>query len=129
MRHEDKLFVELDTPCTVFRVPPLTLQPIVENAVVHGVSPDLEPLYLSVLTRETETGSEIIVEDTGPGFAPAADGEPHVALANIRERLAMMCGGTLEIENRKTGGTRVTILVPMRKPGQSPEEERDHKPK
>ena len=117
VRHEDKLFVELDTPCTMFRVPPLTLQPIVENAVLHGVSPDLAPLYLTVLTRETESGSEIIVEDTGPGFAPADDGEPHTALKNIRERLEMMCGGTLEITQREAGGTRVTIRVPLRKGG------------
>lgn len=117
VRHEDKLFVELDTPCTMFRVPPLTLQPIVENAVLHGVSPDLEPLYLTVLTRETESGSEIIVEDTGPGYAPADDNEPHIALENIRERLEMMCGGTVEITSREAGGTKVTIWVPQRKSG------------
>ena len=69
------------------------------------------------MTRETESGSEIIVEDTGPGFAPADDGEPHTALKNIRERLEMMCGGTLEITQREAGGTRVTIRVPLRKGG------------
>ena len=114
-RHEDKLVVEFDTPFTAFRVPPLTLQPIVENAVLHGVSPDLEPLHLTVSTRETKNGSEIIVEDTGPGFAPVDDHEPHIALKNIRERLEMMCGGTLEIVQRETGGTEVTIRVPFRK--------------
>lgn len=114
VRHEDKLYIELDTPWISFRIPPLTLQPIVENAIVHGVSPDLEPLYLSVLTRETKTHSEIIVEDTGPGFAPVDDHEPHIALANIRERLEMMCGGTLEITSREMGGTRVTIRVPLK---------------
>ena len=114
VRHEDKLYIELDTPWTSFRVPPLTLQPIVENAIVHGVSPDLEPLYLSILTRETKTHSEIIVEDTGPGFVPVDDREPHIALANIRERLKMMCGGTLEITSREMGGTKVTIRVPLK---------------
>ena len=114
VRHEDKLYIELDTPWISFRIPPLTLQPIVENAIVHGVSPDLEPLYLSVLTRETKTHSEIIIEDTGPGFAPVDDHEPHIALANIRERLEMMCGGTLEITSREMGGTRVTIRVPLK---------------
>ena len=115
VRFEDKLFVEFDTSVTVFRLPPLTLQPIVENAVKHGVSPGLDPLYLSVLTRETETGCEIIVEDTGPGFAPSDDKEPHIALANIRERLKTMCAGTLEIASREAGGTRVTILIPMKR--------------
>lgn len=112
VRYENKLFVRLDTPCTSFRLPPLTLQPIVENAVIHGVSPGLEPLHLSVLTRATETGSEIIVEDTGPGFLPSDDNAPHIALANIRDRLRTICGGTLEITEREHGGTRVRIFVP-----------------
>ena len=119
-RYEEQLFVEFDTPHTFFKLPPLTLQPVVENAVKHGVSPHLGTLYLSVRTRAAEEGSEITVEDTGPGFSPADDNEPHIALANIRERLALMCGGTLEIEQRETGGTRVTIRIPMRK------QENDH---
>lgn len=114
VRHEDRLYVEFDTPCTSFCIPPLTLQPIVENAVVHGVSPDMEPLYISVMTREVKAGYEIIVEDTGPGFAPADDQTPHIALANIRERLEMMCGGSVEIASRETGGTRVTLRVPLK---------------
>ncbi len=112
-RFEGMLFVEIDTPHTGFRIPPLTLQPIVENSVKHGVSPGMQPLYLSVLTRETPDGSEIIVEDTGPGFAQTDDNEPHVALANIRERLALLCGGTLSIEPRAAGGTRVTLHIPF----------------
>ena len=114
-RFEGQLFVEFDTPHTFFKLPPLTLQPVVENAVKHGISPHLGPLYLSVRTRATEDGSEITVEDTGPGFSPADDNEPHVALANIRERLALMCSGTLEIATRDGGGTRVTIRIPMKK--------------
>ena len=113
-RFEGRLFTEIDTPHTNFQLPPLTLQPIVENAVKHGVSPELEPLYISVLTRETPDGSEIIVEDTGPGFTPADDNEPHIALANIRERLDMLCGGTLTIEPRAAGGTSVTLFIPNR---------------
>jgi len=113
IRFEDKLFVEFDTPFTVFRLPPLTLQPIVENAVKYGVSPGLEPLYLSVVTEESDQGVAIVVEDTGPGYAPADDNEPHIALANIRQRLKTMCGGSLEITQRKDGGTKVTIRIPQ----------------
>ena len=113
VRFEDKLFVEFDTPFTVFRLPPLTLQPIVENAVKHGVSPGLDPLYLSVVTEGSNQGVAIIVEDTGPGYAPADDNEPHIALANIRQRLKTMCSGSLEITQRKDGGTKVTIRIPQ----------------
>ncbi|MBE6997248.1 MAG: hypothetical protein E7427_03660 [Ruminococcaceae bacterium] len=120
VRFEGRLFVEFDTPCTLFRIPPLTLQPIVENAVKHGVSPDLAPLSLSVLTRETGAGAEIIVEDTGPGFAAADSDSPHIALANLRQRLDLMCHGTLKIEPRPAGGTKVTIIIPVRDAQQAP---------
>ena len=114
VRFEEQLFVEFDTPHTSFRLPPLTLQPVVENAVKHGISPHLEPLYLSVRTSVAGDVSEITVEDTGPGFSPTDDNEPHIALANIRERLSLMCGGALEIAARDTGGTKVTISVPKK---------------
>ena len=109
---EDLLFVDFDTPHTSFRIPPLTLQPVVENAVKHGMDPESEPLHLSIRTRKTDSGSEIIVEDNGSGFDPAEDSEPHHALANIRQRLEMMCGGKLEIMPREGGGTVVKIMIP-----------------
>ena len=113
-RYEKKLFVRFDTPHTRFRLPPLTLQPIVENAVKHGLDPSRGPLFITIRTRETESGSEITVGDTGPGYTPADDDEPHIALANIRERLALMCGGELTIRSGENGGTVVTITVPRK---------------
>ena len=113
-QHEDNLFVTFDTPHTNFRVPPLTLQPLVENAVKHGMDPNGEPLHIYVKTRETDSGSEIIVENDGPDFNPADDNEPHIALANIRERLKMMCKGTLKIAPRQEGGTVVTVVIPQK---------------
>ena len=130
----DSLFVEYDTPHTEFRVPPLTLQPIVENAVKHGMDPEAEPLRISIRTRSTDLGSEIIVEDNGPGFEPdgqdalvsgqshggdafattnvTGDNEPHIALANIQQRLKMMCGGKMTIMPREGGGTVVKVTIP-----------------
>ena len=111
-QYEDSLFVEYDTPHTMFRVPPLTLQPIVENAVKHGRNPYAGPLHISIRTRKTDSGSEITVSDDGQGFAPADDGEPHVALRNIRQRLEIMCGGHLAIAPNPGGGTVVTVTIP-----------------
>ena len=110
--YDENLFVEYDTPHTGFRVPPLTLQPIVENAVKHGLDPDSEPLFITIQTRETDSGSEIIVSDNGPGFEPAADDKPHIALANIRQRLKMMCRGKMTIMQREGGGTVVKLTIP-----------------
>ena len=110
---EDSLFVSFDTPHTMFRVPPLTLQPIVENAVNHGMNESCDPIHISVVTRQTDLSSEIIVNDDGPGFKPTDDDEPHIALNNIRQRLELMCGGTLEVAPREGGGTSVKVTIPI----------------
>ena len=112
VRFDGRLFIEFDTQYTGFKLPPLTLQPIVENAVKHGVDPDLEPLHIIVHTREIKNGVEVIVEDTGPGFDNTYNNGPHVALDNIRERLKMMCGGKLTVSERNGGGTVVSIFIP-----------------
>ena len=109
---EDSLFVRFDTPHTRFRVPPLTLQPIVENAVKHGLRSSSDPIHISVVTRQTDNASEITVEDDGPGFDPVDDNEPHIALDNIRQRLEWMCRGRLTIAPREGGGTAVTVTIP-----------------
>ncbi len=111
-RFEDELIVTIDAPATRFRVPPLTLQPLVENAVKHGMNPDGGPLHISVFTKKTDSGARITVEDDGPGMEAADDGGPHIALGNIRQRLEMMCGGTLTITPRDGGGTVVTVTIP-----------------
>lgn len=111
-QYEDSLFVDYDTPHTMFRVPPLTLQPIVENAVKHGRDPYAGPLHVSVRTRKTDSGSEIIVADDGRGYQPLGDGEAHTALINIRQRLEFMCGGSLTIAPNEGGGTVVTVTIP-----------------
>ena len=112
---EDLLFVDYDTPQTQFRVPPLTLQPIVENSVKYGIDPDSEPLHIQIRTRETDSAYEIVVEDNGPGFDSGSNDEPHVALANIEQRLDMMCGGQLSIAPREGGGTVVKVTIPQRR--------------
>ncbi len=113
-RFQDRLLVKFETPFTTFRIPPLTLQPIVENAVKHGLDPELEPLFISVYSRQRDGYAEIIVEDSGPGYKPSDDDEPHIALANISKRLKMMCGGELTISNADCGGTIVAIRIPVR---------------
>ena len=109
---EGSLFIEYDTPHTDFRLPPLTLQPIVENAVKHGMDPDAEPLRILIRTMKTYAGNEIVVENTGAAFEPANDNEPHIALKNIQQRLEMMCRGEMTILPRGGGGTVVRVTIP-----------------
>ena len=117
-QYDDMLVVEYDTPFTRFRLPPLTLQPIVENAVKHGMDPYSGPLCVSIRTRRTEPGGsepsgvEITVEDNGRGFDPDDASGPHTTLTNIRQRLEIMCHGRMTVMPRDGGGTVVRITIP-----------------
>ena len=110
-QYEEMLIVDWDTAFIHFRLPPLTLQPIVENAVKHAMKPSI-PLRISIRTRCTDSTAEIIVEDNGSGFDPSDESKPHTTLENIRQRLEMMCGGSMTIRPRESGGTVVTITIP-----------------
>lgn len=110
---EENLFVEYDTPYVNFKIPPLTLQPIVENCVKHGLDLDSDPLNILILTRETKSGNVIIVEDNGVGF-DLDDSRENFALKNIQKRLEMFCEGNLSIYPREGGGTVVKILIPFK---------------
>ena len=112
IRFEGKITMEYDTPHTDFRLPPLTLQPIVENAVKHGTDPNSEPLTIWITTRKTENASELSVANNGIEFGSSESEGTHIALDNIRERLALICNGTISITGREGGGTVVTIVLP-----------------
>ena len=117
VRFEDTLFIEFHTPHTDFCLPPLTLQPLVENSVKYGVDPENSvPLNITITTDKTEDGSIITIEDTGPGIDNSEDNDqPHTAIRNIQKRLELMCRGTLTIRNRSQGtGTIATIFIPER---------------
>lgn len=112
-QHEGMLVVEYDTPYTRFRVPPLTLQPLVENAVKHAMDPNAAPLHIIIRTKKTDAGVLITVEDNGRGFDPNDKLKPHPALDNIENRLKQQCGGTLKIDSAP-GCTTITIIIPNR---------------
>ena len=98
-----------------FSVPPLTLQPIVENAIRHGAFVRDEGI-VRVSTRRTPAGHEITVWDNGDGFDPAkltGGDSQHIGLWNVRERLERMCGGALDIDSGNGNGTTVTITLPL----------------
>ena len=119
LRFGDNLHVEYDLQRTDFMIPTLTLQPLVENAVRHGVrgNPDgIGTVRIAAQSRGEKI--EITVEDNGPGFSPETekqDGRVHVGIANVRERLRASCGGELIIDSEPGKGTRATILLPEEK--------------
>ena len=97
-----------------FHIPALTVQPIVENAIKHGLMKLQKGGVIRVATYETDTEYCISVEDDGVGFDTSAllDDRKHVGLRNIRERLKVMVNGTLEIESTVGVGTKVVVKIP-----------------
>ncbi len=111
--YEEKLTVTYDTAYTAFRLPPLTLQPIVENCIKHGFGENVSSLHIIIRTRRTADGAEIRIEDNGCCYDPSSDGAIHIGLENVKERLNMMCGGTLEL-TPSGSGTLATVFIPAR---------------
>ena len=97
-----------------FHIPALTIQPIVENAIKHGLMKLQKGGTIRVVSYETDTDYCISVVDDGVGFDTNAliDERKHVGLRNIRERLKVMVNGTLEIESTVGVGTKVLITIP-----------------
>ena len=97
-----------------FRLPALTVQPIVENAIKHGLMKLEKGGSIRVISYETDTDYCITVEDDGVGFdtSKLLDEKKHIGIRNIRDRLEVMVGGTLEIESTQGVGTKVLITIP-----------------
>lgn len=116
LRFEDALRVRYDIGCTGFSIPALTLQPLAENAVRHGVRENPGGRgTVTIRTRERPDGFEVSVIDDGQGFDASRlpeDDKPHVGIENVRERLKQVCGGTLEISSGPGEGTTATISLP-----------------
>ena len=116
IRFRGKLDVIYDVDVTDFKLPPLTVEPLVENAVKHGVTKKRGGGRVTISTRRTAEGILITVADTGIGFDPNTymeDGKPHVGIRNVRQRLQNMVGGSLSITSTENG-TVAVVTIPAK---------------
>ena len=115
MRFE-KLYVEYDIQVDNFMIPTLTVQPLVENAVRHGISkrPDAAGI-LRIETRQDQSDYVIRIIDDGVGYVKKElnDGRNHIGIANARYRLETLCNGTLTITGIQGVGTTCEIRIPV----------------
>ncbi|HEX5215797.1 MAG TPA: sensor histidine kinase [Vicinamibacterales bacterium] len=106
--------IDVAAECANVLVPPLLLQPIVENAVMHGVAPKREGGTVAISARRAGDRLEVRIDDDGPGVAAdAADG---IGLSTTRARLQALGhpAAVLAISSRPGGGTRAVITLPWR---------------
>ena len=115
LRFDDLLNIEYDIQATDFVLPLLSVQPLVENAVKHGVGMKEDGGTVQISTRETDTAFEVIIKDDGVGFdvnEQKDDGKTHVGMENTKKRLRDMCGGDVRIESVIGKGTTATVILP-----------------
>ena len=127
LRFGKKLNLEYDIQTEEFKIPLLSVQPLVENAVKHGVGQKKKGGTVSIATRETEEAYEVIISDDGVGFDPGKatgrtgdasesdlckEKRSHVGMENTRRRVREMCGGDVVVESQVGVGTTARIILP-----------------
>lgn len=115
IRFGDRLHIVYEIGATDFMLPALTLQPIVENAVKHGVGMKRGGGTVTITTAETADAILLTVRDDGVGFDPAAPlstERRHVGIENVRSRLAALSHGTLTVTSAPGEGTIAVIALP-----------------
>lgn len=118
LRFGKKLKIEYDIQATAFVLPQLTIQPLAENAVKHGISKKRGGGTLTIASRETPSAFEVIVSDDGTGFdvnEKKDDGRSHVGMENVTRRLKEMCNADVIITSEVGKGTEAKIIIPKEK--------------
>ena len=114
-----ELQIEYRIATTGFLIPNMTLQPLIENAIRHGIHKRRKGQ--GTIWIETEERKEcwiVLIRDNGVGFDVSREpSEDMIGIRNVKERLRMLCGGTLEISSKIGEGTVCTITLPRKSQG------------
>ena len=118
IRFGEELSVVYDIEEDSFLLPVLSIQPLVENAVKHGIAKKRGGGVVTISSQQTEKAYRITVSDTGAGFDVDRymdDGKVHVGLMNVRQRLVSRMNATVDIDSTPGNGTTVTVTIPREK--------------
>lgn len=113
MRFNDRLNVIYDIKASNFNLPPLSIQPLVENAIKHGILKKVEGGTVILKTYEDEQASIVEIIDDGIGFnMDDVDfkGNKHIGLNNVKHRITTMSRGEIRFESEPNKGTKVMVL-------------------
>ncbi len=118
LRFEERLNIIYEINVIDFLIPVLTLQPIVENAVCHGITKKRSGGTITIKTEEIMDYYIITVIDDGVGInhdKPLSKNKSHMGIVNVRDRLLVACNGKIIIESTIDKGTNVRIEIPKLK--------------
>ncbi|MGN1085188.1 MAG: sensor histidine kinase [Lachnospiraceae bacterium] len=118
LRFPQRIVFEKEIRTSSFKLPPLTIQPLVENAIKHGLVGKGRSGTIRLSTMRKEECIEITVTDDGVGFEPETNEKTDsVGIRNVRYRLNTMAEGSLVIDSRPGEGTTATITIPIKESG------------
>jgi signal transduction histidine kinase len=108
-RFEQKLNYQIEAPEDLreTRLPPMLIQPLVENALKHGIGPKMEGGTVRIAAARTERGVRLTVSDDGVGF-DLGGAEMNVGMTNVRQRVEAL-GGAWRVESRPGEGTAIAL--------------------
>ena len=116
VRFQNRLSVNMDIESGTMKVPVpnLVLQPIVENAIRHGIAPRKKPGHIQIKARRNNGMLQVSIQDNGPGMQKNNGERSGLGLSNTRERLKQLYGKghRFELRNAPEGGLRVTLEIP-----------------
>lgn len=109
---------DVDPPACEAIVPNLILQPVVENAILHGIAQKVQPGTVEIIARVQDRRLQLLVRDDGPGFDIPHDGlaREGIGLSNTRERLERHYGADYQmvLKSEKGHGVTVSLVLPFR---------------
>jgi two-component system, LytTR family, sensor kinase len=128
VRYQERLNVKMhiEPETLAVKVPNLFLQPIVENAIRHGVAPRSKPGEIEIHAKRVNGMLEVSVQDNGPGIKQLkkhhSSRSSGLGLANTKERLMQLYGHAhrFELINVEQGGLLVLLSIPVHEVGASP---------
>lgn len=115
-RFGDRIKVKYDIQVDDFGIPPLSVQPLVENAIKHGISKKRGGGTVEISTWRGADEIHVIVKDDGVGFdvdKPFSENRVHLGLSIVKDRLERMCGGDVKITSSENEGTICEVTIPI----------------
>lgn len=112
LRREVKIELLLDLEATEFKLPPLSLEPFVENAIKHGKIDETNEGYVCISSFEEAKEYRILIEDNGVGFDADSINVGRIGIKNVTERLDILCHGKVKVSSKIGEGTCVEITIP-----------------
>ena len=114
LRFGDKLEVSQNLETTDFSLPPFTLQPLLENAIKHGMKGDGSTINIAITTSNSEKNTVLTISDDGNGYDNTQPSSG-IGISNVQKRLELMCNGSLDISGttaNENPQTVVTVTIP-----------------